>query len=166
MPLKFASNTYFLSSNRVFGSAVSRISFGKSEVVGSVFIVIDQLTISPKEYFNFQNKGSLVRAFKHMVLVFKQHYTYFQIFFHSHVFSKKIENYCLNPCTKQKFLKKKIKIYQNYYWGGGFVPSPQAVCLLWVAVFETCSDHMSLLPRRARRYHYNTLLPSAKAYKA
>ena len=32
----------------------------------------------------------------------------------------------------------------------------QRYCSLWVAVFETCSNHMVLLPRRAHLYHYNT----------
>ena len=32
----------------------------------------------------------------------------------------------------------------------------QRYCPLWVAVFETCSKHMVLLPRRAHLYHYNT----------
>jgi len=107
MPLKFASNTYFLSSNRVFGSAVSRISFGKSEVVGSVFIVIDRLTISPKEYFNFQNKGRLVPALN-KCFQFLNNITYIFTLFYPHVFlhifsptyiSKKIENCCLNTRT-------------------------------------------------------------------
>ena len=48
----------------------------------------------------------------------------------------------------------------------GFVPSPQKgtfegdahqrYCPLWVVVFETCSNHTVLLPRRAHLYHYNT----------
>ena len=33
----------------------------------------------------------LVREFKHIFSVFKQHYTYFHIFFHPYVFSKKLK---------------------------------------------------------------------------
>ena len=32
----------------------------------------------------------------------------------------------------------------------------QRYCPLWVAVFEICSDCMSLLPWKARLYHYNS----------
>ena len=36
--------------------------------------------------------GRLVQEFKHMFLVFKQHYMYFYTLFHPHVFSKNINN--------------------------------------------------------------------------
>ena len=34
----------------------------------------------------------LVKHFKHIFSIFKQHYTYFHIFFHSHIFKKNINN--------------------------------------------------------------------------
>ena len=77
----------------------------------------------------------LVCEFKHMFLVFKQHYTYFHTLFYSYIFPKKTENCCLNTCTKralslQKFtcfiffkkilLKKKRKgNNKKFYIGNG-----------------------------------------------
>ena len=45
--------------------------------------------------------GYLVHHFKHMFSVFKQHYTHFHTFFHSHVILEKTKNCCLNTRTKQ-----------------------------------------------------------------
>ena len=42
----------------------------------------------------------LVREFKYMFSVFKQHYMYFYTFSFTHIF-KKIENCCLNTYTKR-----------------------------------------------------------------
>ena len=39
-----------------------------------------------------ETKVRLVREFKHVFSIFKQHYTYFHIFFHSHIFKKNINN--------------------------------------------------------------------------
>ena len=47
---------------------------------------------------------------------------------------------------------KKILPQKGAFEGSAY----QRYCSLWVAVFETCSDCMSLLPQRARLYHYNT----------
>ena len=49
------------------------------------------------------HKPYLIHHFKYMFSVFKQHYTYFYILFHLHVFSKKTKNYCLGTCTKWAF---------------------------------------------------------------
>ena len=50
-------------------------------------------------------KGCLVRCFEQQFSVFKQHYTYFHIIFHPHVFSKNTNNITnttlLNNVTKQ-----------------------------------------------------------------
>ena len=49
-------------------------------------------------------RGNLVCVFKQLFLVFKQHFTYFYILFHSHIFPQMFSNnnfQFLNTCTKR-----------------------------------------------------------------